>query len=81
MNAKGQGTNADIIAGLQSVAEDVKKTKPRAATMNMSLGGGRSQALDTAINNVFKAGVLPVVAAGNENACRSKWPSLPLSSR
>ncbi|KFG84169.1 putative subtilisin-like protease [Metarhizium anisopliae] len=65
MNAKGQGTNADIIAGLQTVAEDVKKTKPRAATMNMSLGGGRSQALDTAINNVFKAGVLPVQNAQN----------------
>ncbi|EFY94301.1 Peptidase S8, subtilisin, Ser-active site protein [Metarhizium robertsii ARSEF 23] len=65
MNAEGQGTNADIIAGLQSVVEDVKKTKPQAATMNMSLGGGRSQALDTAINNVFKAGVLPVQNAKN----------------
>ncbi|KAF5124191.1 Subtilisin-like protease 2 [Metarhizium anisopliae] len=75
MNAEGQGTNADIIAGLQSVVEDVNKTKPQAATLNMSLGGGRSKALDTAINNVFKAGVLPVVAAGNENACRSKWPT------
>ncbi|KAK9434741.1 Peptidase S8, subtilisin-related protein [Metarhizium brunneum] len=67
MNAEGQGTNADIIAGLQSVVEDVNKAKPQAATLNMSLGGGRSKALDTAINNVFKAGVLPVVAAGNEN--------------
>jgi subtilisin family serine protease len=38
------------------------------AVMNMSLGGGFSQALNSAINRVEAAGVVPVVAAGNENA-------------
>lgn len=35
--------------------------------MNMSLGGSRSQAVNDAINGIRNAGVVPVVAAGNEN--------------
>ena len=35
--------------------------------MNMSLGGGRSRAVNQAINNIAAAGVVPVVAAGNED--------------
>jgi subtilisin family serine protease len=35
--------------------------------MNMSLGGSFSQAINSAINQVEAAGVVPVVAAGNEN--------------
>ena len=37
------------------------------AVMNMSLGGGRSRAINDAINALNAAGVVPVVAAGNEN--------------
>lgn len=37
------------------------------AVMNMSVGGGFSQAVNSAINQVEAAGVVPVVAAGNEN--------------
>lgn len=81
MNAEGQGTNADIIAGLERIVDDAKQTKPQAAACNMSIGGQRSRALDAAMNNVFKANISCSVAAGNENACHSKWPSLPLSSR
>jgi subtilisin family serine protease len=35
--------------------------------MNMSLGGSRSTAINDAINALRAAGVVPVVAAGNEN--------------
>jgi len=35
--------------------------------MNMSLGGSRSRAINSAINQLEAAGVVPVVAAGNEN--------------
>lgn len=35
--------------------------------MNMSLGGSRSRAVNAAINQIERAGVVPVVAAGNEN--------------
>lgn len=37
------------------------------SVMNMSLGGGRSNAVNQAINALRAAGVVPVVAAGNEN--------------
>ncbi|KID84718.1 Peptidase S8, subtilisin-related protein [Metarhizium guizhouense ARSEF 977] len=57
MNAQGEGTNADIIAGLQSIVDDAKRTKPQAAACNMSIGGQRSRALDAAMNNVFKANI------------------------
>lgn len=35
--------------------------------MNMSLGGSFSRAVNSAINQVEQAGVVPVVAAGNED--------------
>lgn len=37
------------------------------AVMNMSLGGSRSNAVNAAIEAIARAGVVPVVAAGNEN--------------
>jgi subtilisin family serine protease len=37
------------------------------AVMNMSLGGSKSTAINQAINAIANAGVVPVVAAGNEN--------------
>jgi len=36
------------------------------AVMNMSLGGGFSEALNRAIQSMFEAGIVPVVAAGND---------------
>lgn len=35
--------------------------------MNMSLGGSKSRAVNSAINQIEAAGVVPIVAAGNEN--------------
>lgn len=50
------------------MAEDaVAKGRSGKAVMNMSLGGGQSRALNSAINAIADAGVVPVVAAGNEN--------------
>jgi subtilisin family serine protease len=37
------------------------------AVMNISVGGSFSRAVNSAINQVAAAGVVPVVAAGNEN--------------
>lgn len=37
------------------------------SVMNMSLGGSKSNAVNSAINALRAAGVVPVVAAGNEN--------------
>lgn len=35
--------------------------------MNMSLGGSKSNAVNSAVEAIASAGVVPVVAAGNEN--------------
>lgn len=67
LDASGGGTNADVLDGLNFVESDVadKKLKGK-AVMNMSLGGGQSQAINNAIEALVEAGVVPVVAAGNE---------------
>lgn len=44
--------------------------------INMSLGGpGSSDALDRAVNNATRAGVVVVAAAGNENTTRPSYPA------
>jgi subtilisin family serine protease len=41
----------------------------RKAVVNMSIGGSKSTALNSAIAAATKASVVCVVAAGNENVC------------
>lgn len=66
LNCQGRGTWAGIIAGFDWVAKDAAgSTAP--AVLNASLGGARSRAVDAAVEAVADAGVLPVVAAGNED--------------
>ncbi len=64
LDCQGSGTNSGVIAGVDWVTQN--HTKP--AVANMSLGGGASSALDTAITNLVNAGVTVAVAAGNDNA-------------
>ncbi|KAI5921073.1 subtilase [Camillea tinctor] len=67
LDADGSGTNADLIDGLNFVGSDAtSKGLNGTAVMNMSLGGGLSQATNNIIEKLFRAGVVPVVAAGNE---------------
>ena len=63
LNCAGSGSNSGVIAGVNWVAAN--HVKP--AVANMSLGGGASSALDTAVNNAINAGVTFAVAAGNSN--------------
>jgi subtilisin family serine protease len=67
LDCQGSGTTAGVVAGFDWVAKNA--TQP--AVLNASLGGSASTAVDTAVNSVSDAGVLPVVAAGNEaqDAC------------
>ncbi|KAF4989241.1 hypothetical protein FGRMN_9254 [Fusarium graminum] len=68
LDASGGGSNSGVLQGMQFVVDDVKKNgKVGKAVMNMSLGGDFSAAINRAIEALFKAGVVPVVAAGNEN--------------
>lgn len=69
LNCSGSGSNSGVIAGV----DWVRLNHIAPAVANMSLGGGISSALDTAVNNLHNAGVSIAVAAGNSNtnACNS----------
>ena len=69
LNCSGSGSNSGVIAGV----DWVRNNHIAPAVANMSLGGGASSALDTAVNNLSNAGVAIAVAAGNSNtnACNS----------
>ncbi|KAK0713890.1 serine protease [Lasiosphaeria miniovina] len=67
LDAEGSGTNSGVIAGMNFVAETATSSKLSGkAVMNMSLGGAFSNAVNAAINAIANAGVVPIVAAGNE---------------
>jgi subtilisin family serine protease len=65
LDSSGNGTNSGVIAGVDFVTSDHLAGQP--AVANMSLGGGASTALDTAVTNSINDGVTYAVAAGNEN--------------
>ncbi|AGK06276.1 peptidase S8 and S53 subtilisin kexin sedolisin [Meiothermus ruber DSM 1279] len=68
LNCSGSGSNSGVIAGVDWVRQNAR----RPAVANMSLGGGVSSALDTAVSNAINAGITFVLAAGNSNrdACQ-----------
>ncbi|KAF2130371.1 oryzin precursor [Dothidotthia symphoricarpi CBS 119687] len=67
LNAAGSGTNSGVIAGINFAATDSRtRSCPNGITANMSLGGSRSTAVNSAAANLVAAGVFLAVAAGNE---------------
>jgi subtilisin family serine protease len=64
LDCNGSGSNSGVIAGVDWVRQNFIAP----AVANMSLGGGASSAVDTAVNNLSNAGVAVAVAAGNSNA-------------
>ena len=66
LNCSGSGTTSGVIAGVNWVTGNHQAGQP--AVANMSLGGGASSALDTAVRNSIADGVSYAVAAGNGNA-------------
>ncbi|MFG2750690.1 S8 family peptidase [Streptomyces xanthophaeus] len=63
LGCDGRGAWSGIIAGLDWVANNAQQP----AVLNASLGGDRFEPVNNATNNLFMRGVLPVVAAGNDN--------------
>jgi subtilisin family serine protease len=63
----GSGTTSGVIKGIDWVTANAKKP----AIANMSLGGGASDSLDTAVKKSADSGVFYSIAAGNSgaNAC------------
>ncbi len=64
LDRRGSGSNAGVIAGVDYVAANGRPGD----VANMSLGGGVSAALDTAVVNAAAGGVKFTLAAGNESA-------------
>jgi subtilisin family serine protease len=64
LSCSGSGSTSGVIAGV----DWVRANRIRPAVANMSLGGGASSALDTAVNNSINSGVTYAIAAGNSNA-------------
>ena len=79
LDCTGSGTTAGVIAGIDWVVSHHVAGSP--AVANMSLGGGRSAALDLAVQRGIADGVTFVVAAGNSsaNACLSSPAGEPLA--
>lgn len=71
----GSSSSSVIAAAVDWLAANHQKP----AVVNMSLGGGASAAIDTAVANLIARGVPVVVAAGNEsgNACNYSPARVP----
>jgi subtilisin family serine protease len=65
LGCNGSGSTSGVIAGVDWVTGNHLAGQP--AVANMSLGGGASSALDTAVRNSVADGVSYAVAAGNGN--------------
>jgi len=65
LDCGGSGTTSGVIAGVDWVTANHAAGEP--AVANMSLGGGASSSLDTAVNNSIADGISYAVAAGNGN--------------
>jgi subtilisin family serine protease len=63
LDRRGSGTTSGVIAGVDYVAQNGRAGD----VANMSLGGGVSTALDTAVVNAAAGGVRFSLAAGNES--------------
>jgi subtilisin family serine protease len=70
LDAAGSGTTSGVIAGINWA---ISHHTTRPAVANMSLGGGASSALDLAVNNAIKDGIVMCVAAGNNSADAGRY--------
>jgi subtilisin family serine protease len=71
----GSGSTAGVISGIEWAVKDKKGP----AVGSMSLGGGKSAAMNSATSNAVTQGLVMVVAAGNDNkdACNYSPASTP----
>ncbi|CAE6472645.1 unnamed protein product [Rhizoctonia solani] len=67
LGADGSGATSDIVDGIQFAMQSAAQSG-RPSVISMSLGGGVSRALDSAVTTAVNSGMHVVVAAGNEAA-------------
>ncbi|GBE80855.1 Subtilisin-like protease [Sparassis crispa] len=87
LGSNGSGSMSDVVGGVVWAAQSAAakavaaakelaltgKTKHKGSVANMSLGGGKSRALDDTVNKAVDQGMHFAVAAGNDNrdACNN----------
>ncbi|KAF2706446.1 subtilisin-like serine protease-like protein PR1A [Pleomassaria siparia CBS 279.74] len=68
LDSGGSGSWSGVIAGIQYAANDqLTRDCPKGSVANMSLGGGKTQAVNDAVAAGVAAGLFFGVAAGNNN--------------
>jgi subtilisin family serine protease len=67
LDSTGSGTTAGVVAGVEFAVKN-RQARGKPSVGNMSLGGGKSSALDAAVNKASDEGVIMIVAAGNDNS-------------
>ncbi|MFI5616728.1 S8 family peptidase [Streptomyces sp. NPDC051567] len=75
----GAGNLSDLLSGLDWLLKDATATPAVPAVANLSMGGGRSYALNTAVTRVIDSGITFTVAAGNDegDACAGSPSGVP----
>lgn len=70
LSGSGSGSMSGVIAGLEWVCQEHKSRKNdgKKCVINLSLSGGRYDAMDSAANYAAKCGCAVVAAAGNDGA-------------
>ena len=72
LNRRGRGTDSTIMAGLDWIATNATRVSPAIRVVNMSLGRagtlGDNPALHASVQALHAAGIVVVVAAGNDPA-------------
>ncbi len=76
-DASGSGSISGVIAGVNWMITN-HTTNP--AVANMSLGGSASSALDLAVSNAVKDGIIVCVAAGNSSSDASRFSPARVST-
>ncbi|KAF9360996.1 serine protease [Mortierella sp. AD094] len=73
LRSNGSGTMSDVVGGVEfavdshKALESAQGKKYKGSVANMSLGGGKSRPLDSAVANAVASGLHFAVAAGNDN--------------
>ncbi|KAF9897081.1 serine protease, partial [Lobosporangium transversale] len=73
LRSNGSGTMSDVVAGVDfavqkhSALKTAGGSKYKGSVANMSLGGGKSRPLDSAVSSAVARGLHFAVAAGNDN--------------
>ena len=81
LNCNGSGAYSGVISALDWILSPANPNPKTQAVLNLSIGGGKSDALNDAIERLVNAGITVVVAAGNErtDAC-TKSPASAITA-